>query len=141
MEIKELYTEKGYIITSESYSRRCVFVATSLVGTIWKTFKIKTTITMIDNGDAKILDAVSEYMSNNNWLFAIDLIPREGSPKNIIEAQELIIKNTISTLFEIPSKEVDLNSKAFLDMDIFNFDDLEEEVNTLNILDFNKDVT
>ena len=136
--VEELVFEDGYILSSNSYCRKSLFIAEDLGSN--KRFKVKTFISVLDSDEIKMLDAFSEVNIDHKWLNVLDTIPVEVSVENIKKIQKEIFENTLTFLFEkkISIKDIE-NINCLKAFDWNDFDEsIESNDKILNVIDFSR---
>jgi len=134
--VEELVFEDGYILSSNSYCRKSLFIAKDLESK--KSFKIKTFVSVLDSDEIKMLDAFSEVNIDYKWSNVIDTIPVEVSVENIKKIQKEIFQNTLTFLFEkkiLIENIENINELSSFDWSEFN-KSIESNDKILNVIDF-----
>jgi len=136
--VEELVFEDGYILSSNSYCRKALFIAKDLESN--KRFKVKTFISVLDSDEIKMLDAFSEVNIDHKWLNVLDTIPVEVSVENIKKIQKEIFENTLTFLFE---KKISINDIENINViKAFDWNDFDKSIESndkiLNVIDFSR---
>lgn len=135
IEIKELIFDDGYVLNTDSYCRKSIFMAKE--NKTGKEFKVKTFISVLDDGGDGMVDAFTDHFYNGCWNNITDIIPVIPEGDNIRDIQDKILTDSLSVLFEKNVSITDIDNYEQLNMSNWEtFYKNTKEDNNLNVIAF-----